>query len=131
MAITKGRAGTVKVAAAAVAEIRDWSLSESAATNDDTTINDTAKKVSAGLTSWSGSVKCFWDPTDTTGQETLAVGASVTLNLYPGGDAVGQIEYGGTAIITGIERSGSNEGNVEASFSFEGSGVLAQVTVAV
>lgn len=42
---------------------------------------------------------------------------------------VGDAYFTGTAIITGISRSGSFDGMVEASYSFEGSGALAQATV--
>ncbi len=129
MALTKGRDGTVKVGANTVAEIKDWSLEQSAETIDGTVLGSTDKAVSDGLKSWSGSLNCFWDSSDTNGQEALSVGASVTLNMYPGGDSSGETEYTGTAIITGISRSGNNGGNVEASFSFEGNGALAQNTV--
>ena len=130
MSLTKGRDGTVKVGSNTVAEVKDWALEESAETIDGTVLNSTSKVVSDGLKSWSGSLNCFWDSSDTNGQEALAVGASVTLALYPGGDSSGKTEYTGTAIITGISRSGSNGGNIEASFSFEGTGDLAQNTVA-
>lgn len=130
MAKIKGRDGTVKVGASTIAEIKDWSLEETASTDDGTTINDTHAQRDAGLISWSGSVNCFYDPSDTTGQDYLTAGSTVTLNLYPGGDTSGQEERTGTAIVTSVSTSGQNEGYVEASFSFEGSGVLARGTVA-
>jgi hypothetical protein len=126
----KGSEGTVKIGSNVIAEIRGWSLSQSANTIDDTELGDTAETHQPGTTSWSGSVTCFWDETDTNGQEAMTIGTSVTLNLYPEGATSGDKYYTGTATITGIERSGAINGMVEAVYSFKGSGALTPSTVA-
>lgn len=130
MAKIRGRDGTVKVGASTVAEIRDWSLDLSAKTSDGTTINDEWEQKDVGVKSWSGSLNCFQDETDTNGQQALDIGETVTLNLYPGGDSSGNIERQGSAIVTGISEKGSNDGFVERSITFEGTGPLARNTIA-
>jgi hypothetical protein len=64
-----------------------------------------------------------------TGQGALTIGASVTLNVYPEGDASGDTYYTGTAIVTGVTRSSSFDGLVEASITVQGSGALTATTV--
>ena len=91
-------------------------------------MTDTARTHAITLTSFSGSLDCFWDETDTTGQGALTVGASVTLALYPEGEAVGATFYSGTALVTGVSRTASFDGMVEASISVQGTGALTSDT---
>ncbi len=71
----------------------------------------------------------YWDETDTSGQGALSIGAEVTLNFYPEGDTSGDTYYTGTAIVTGITRSASFDGNIDASISVQGDGALSETTV--
>jgi len=129
MATHTGSEGTVKVGSNAVAEIRSFSLEETADTLDDTTMGDTARTYKSSLTTFTGSLDVYWDETDTSGQGALTIGASVTLNVYPEGDTSGDTYYSGTAIVTGVTRSASFDGLVEASISVQGSGALTETTV--
>lgn len=129
MAVHKGSEGTLKVGSNAVAEIRSYSIEETADTLEDTTMGDTARTYLPSLTSWSGSVDVYWDETDTTGQGALTVGAEITLNVYPEGDTSGDTYYTGSAIVTGVSRNASFDGMVEASVSFQGTGALTSTTV--
>jgi len=129
MATFSGNAGQVKLTTNQVAEVLDWSLSESANTIDDTVLGDTSMTHLAGLNSWSGSINCYWDDTDTNGQVAMTIGASVTLNLLPEGGGVGAAEYSGTATIVGIERAVANDSIVTQSFTFTGNGDLTIGTV--
>ena len=81
------------------------------------------------MTSFSGSIDVFWDETDTSGQGALTIGSEVTLNVYPEGDTAGDTYYTGTAIVTGVSRSASFDGLVEASVSVQGTGALTSTTV--
>lgn len=130
MATHKGSEGTVKVGSNAVAEIRSYSIEESADTLEDTSMGDSARTYKASLTSFSGSLDVFWDETDTSGQGALSIGAEVTLNVYPEGDASGDTYYTGSAIVTGVSRTASYDGLVEASISVQGNGALTESTVA-
>ena len=129
MAIHKGSEGYVKVGSNTVAEVRSYSIDESADVIESTTMGDSAKTFESSLTSFSGSLECYWDETDTSGQVALSNGSSVTLNLYPEGDQSGDTYYSGTAIVTGKSVSGSHDGLIEASISFQGSGALTITTV--
>lgn len=129
MATHSGSEGTVKVGSNAVAEIRSYSIEESADTLEDTSMGDTARTYKPSLTTFSGSLDVLWDETDTTGQGALTIGAEVTLNLYPEGDAAGDTYYTGSAIVTGRTITGSFDGLVEMSITVQGNGALTESTV--
>ena len=124
MATHKGSEGTVKVGSNAVADIRSYSIEESADTLEDTSMGDSARTYKSSLTSFSGSLDVFWDETDTNGQGALSIGSEVTLNVYPEGADSGDTYYSGSAIVTGVTRSASFDGLVEASISVQGNGAL-------
>ena len=129
MATHKGSEGTVKVGANAVAEIKPYSIEESADTLEDTSMGDSARTYKSSLTNFSGSLDVFWDETDVDGQGALSIGSEVTLNVYPEGDTAGDTYYTGSAIVTGVSRSASFDGLVEASISVQGNGALTPTTV--
>jgi len=130
MANHKGSEGYVKVGSNTVSEVRDWSLTISSDTVEDTTMGDSARTYKPSLTSASGSVTCYWDETDTTGQGAMAAGSEVTLNLYPEGSDSGDTYYTMSAIITEEGASASFDGMVEATFSFQANGAVTTSTVA-
>lgn len=129
MATHIGRDGIVKVGSNAVAELRSFSIEETGDTVEDTVMTDTARSFISTLTSFTGSADVYWDETDSSGQGALTVGSSVTINFYPEGDTVGDTYYSGTAIVTGVSRSASFDGMVEASITLQGSGALTASTV--
>ncbi len=129
MATHKGSEGTVKVGSNAIAEIRSYNIDETADVLEDTSMGDTARTYKSSLTSFSGSIDVFWDETDTSGQGALDIGSEVTLNFYPEGDASGDTYYSGSAIVTGVTRSASFDGLIEASISVQGTGALTETTV--
>jgi len=129
MATHAGSEGTVKVGSDAIAEIRSFSIEETADTLEDTSMGDGARTYKPSLTSFSGSVDVFWDETDSAGQGALTIGAEVTLNLYPEGDTAGDTYLSGAAIVTGRSVSSSFDGLVEMSISVQGNGALTQTTV--
>jgi len=124
MANHKGSEGTAKIGTAQIAEVKDWSISESAETIDDTTLGDTARTKQVGLTSASGSMTAFWDETDTAGQGAMTAGAEVALKLYPEGATTGDKFASFSAIITEKGVSTTLDGMVETSMSFEANGVV-------
>ena len=132
MATHKGSEGTIKVgtlgSGVVIGEIRSYSIEETGDTLEDTAMGDTARTYKPSLTSFSGSLDVFWDETDTA-QLALTVGSSVTIKFYPEGTATGARYYEGTAIVTGVSRSASFDGLVEASISVQGSGALTEAQV--
>lgn len=130
MATHTGSEGTVKVGSNAIAEIRSFSIEETADTLDDTTMGTIARTYKSSLTTFTGTIDVLWDETDTTGQGALTIGASVTLNLYPEGDTSGDTYLTGAAIVTGRSVNSTFDGLVEMSISVQGNGALSQTTVA-
>ena len=130
MANHKGSEGIAKVGSNTIAEIKDFSLSETAETIDDTTMGDSARTKQVGLTTASGSMTAFWDETDSSGQGAMTVGASVTLNLYPEGATTGDTYATLTALITEKGVSTTLDGMVETTVSFEANGAVTWSTVA-
>jgi predicted secreted protein len=128
MATHIGRDGIIKVGANAVAELRSFSIEETADTVEDTVMTDTARSFITTLTSFTGSADVYWDETDSSGQGGLTIGASVTIGFYPEGDTAGDTYYTGTALVTGVSRSSSFDGMVEASITLQGSGALTSAT---
>jgi len=124
-----GPEGVIKIGANTIGECRSWSIEQQADTVEDTVLGDSWKTNKPSLKSWSGSLSCWWDETDATGQALLIVGAQVTLNLYPEGATTGDAYYTGSAIITGFTNKGEVGGMVEADFTFTGDGALTTTVV--
>lgn len=130
MANHTGSEGLVKVGANTVAEVRSYSITETADTIEDTTMGDTSRTYLSSLKSFTGSLDVYWDEADTNGQQALSVGSSVTLNVYPEGASSGDTYYSGTSIVTGLTITASFDGMVEASITVQGTGALSKTTVA-
>lgn len=124
MANHKGSEGTVHVGTSAIAEVRSYSISETADTVEDTVMGDSARTYKPSLKSFSGSVDVYWDESDTDGQVALAVGSEVTIKFYPEGASTGDTYLYGSAIVTGKTVNGSFDGMVEASITIQGTGAL-------
>ncbi len=131
MANFHGSLGVVKVATNTVAEVTSFEVSERAAFAEDTTLADTDVTYNTtNINSWSGSLTCFWDDTDTNGQEALTAGASVTLHLLPEGTTTGDEDLNGTALIEEVSVTVQKGAITERTFSFVGSGALTYGTAA-
>ena len=124
-----GKDGAVYVGTNAVAEVRDFSLESSSEIVNDTVMGDDFMTNKATQKSWSATVNCYYDSSDTTGQLALDEGATVTLNLYPEGNTSGKTYYTGSVIVTSISRSQSFDGLVEVTFNGTGPGALAETSV--
>ena len=130
MATHTGSEGTVKVGANAIAEIRSYSIEQTADTTEDTTMGDAWRTHKTTLKAWSGTVDVYWDETDTTGQGALVPGAEVTANFYPEGATATDVYLTGTAIVTGKTVSASFDGMIESTITLQGTGALTTGPVA-
>ena len=130
MTAITGRSGIVQIASATVAEIVSFSFEETGEVVDDTELTDTAKTHLPDIESWTGSMECHWDPSDTNGQEAMTINASVTVHFVAEGTGAGNIDYNGTATVTGISRSVAGGSTVGASFTLQGNGVLTRTVLA-
>jgi predicted secreted protein len=124
MATHTGSEGFVRVGVATIAEIRSYSIEETADTVEDTSMGDTYRTHKTTLKAFSGSVDVFWDETDTTGQTALVPGAVVTIGFYPEGATTGDVFYTGSAIVTSKTITGSFDGMVESTINIQGTGAL-------
>jgi len=124
MATFTGKAGVVQTGSNALAEVRSYSITQTGDTTESTAMGDSAKTFEATLTEFSGSVDVFFDDTDTSGQVSLTIGSSFTLNLAPEGTASGAYKLSGTAIVTDITRTAAHDGLVEMTIAFQGTGAL-------
>ena len=82
MAVHKGSEGVIKVGANTVAEVRSYSLEESADVVEKTAMGDSSRSYLSTLTQFTASVEVFFDETDTA-QTALSVGSTVILEVYP------------------------------------------------
>ena len=129
MATHVGTSGVVKVGANAVAEVIGFNIDETNDTVEDTSLTDTAKSYLVLRKDATGTIECHWDETDTNGQESLDVGSSVTLNLYPEGADSGDAYYTGTAIVTGASVAVTMDGVISRTFNVQFSGGVSHTTV--
>ena len=129
MATHKGSEGLVKIGSNVVAEVTGFSFDETCDTIEDTALSDTARTYVTDYTTFSGTIDCMFDETDTTGQGAMTNGASVALDLFPEGASAGDTYFSGTALITSISRANAMGSMVTASFSFQGTGALGSSTV--
>ena len=128
MANHLGREGLVKISSTTIGELRNYALSHSSDTVEDSVIGDTYRTRLATMKTFSVSGDLYWDETNA-GQLLITIGSSVTLNLYPEGSDTGDVYYSGTAIVTKFDISASFDGIVEGSIAFEGNGALSTLTV--
>lgn len=128
MAVTHGKNGKIKLGSNVVAEITNYSYDESVETADSTSMGDAAMTHTSGIPGWNASVECFYDPTDTDGQVALSIGASVSPEFYPEGDASGKTYRSGTATVTALSTRTEVNGNIRLSMTLQGNGALSTAT---
>ena len=128
MATHAGSEGVVFSGSNQVNEVRSYTISETGETLEDTSMGYAARTYIASLKTFTGSLDVFWDETDA-GQGDLDIGSTITLNLYPEGNASGDTYYTGSAIVTEKSVTASFDGLVEMSVSVQGTGALSETTV--
>ena len=128
MATKLGREGLIKLSSTTIGELRNYALTHSSDTVEDSVLGDTYRTRLASMKSFSVSGDLYWDEGDA-GQLLITIGSSVTLNLYPEGATTGDVYYSGAAIVTQFNVSASFDGVIEGQISFEGNGPLSTLTV--
>ena len=117
----------------AFGEVKSFSLDTTLGTIDVSVLSTDWKNFLVGQAGWSGSIECFYDPTDAA-QAALAskviAGTACTLTLYPLGETTGKPKISGTAFITSWNVSGAKEDAVGLSVSYQGTGALSESVVA-
>lgn len=130
MPVHHGKNGKVKLTTNAIAEVTKFSIAETIADSDTTSMGDTAQTHLVGIPGWTAKVEGNYDPADTNGQVALTIGASVTVGLYTDGDASGKKYFSGTASVTALNTDASMTDRVTFSADLKGNGALTKATVA-
>lgn len=130
MTTHSGVDGLVQVGGNTVAEIKSFSIDESANPINDSNLNDAAETHLMGRTSWTASIEVQWDETDTTGQEAMTAGASLAVIFLPEGNTSGDVSLSGTASITSRGLAVGEEAVITQTFTLQGNGALTRGTVA-
>ena len=119
MARGLGDQGVVMSGANAVAAVREFTISEEGNQVPLIAMGDTFIQKAAALPDVTGTVTCWYDPADSTGQGTLTQGATVNLELRPEGTGSGNPEITVTnAEIVSRVRTVPAEGGMEAVFTW-------------
>ena len=127
MATKLGRDGLIRISSTTIGELRNYALTHTSDTVEDSVLGDTYRTRLASMKTWSASGDLYWDEGDA-GQLLITIGSSVTLNLYPEGGTTGDVYYSGAAIVTQFNVSASFDGIIEGSIAFEGNGPLSTLT---
>lgn len=127
MATYSGTDGVIKIGTSGLmAEVRSFSVDQTADTNEDTVMGDSWRTHKPSLKSWTGSADVLWDDTDTAGQGACVIGAEITVSFQVEGNTVGDNKLSGSAIITGKTVNITYDGLVESSITFQGTGALTE-----
>jgi hypothetical protein len=127
MANHLGREGSLQISATTVGELRNYALSHTFDTVEDTTLGDTYRTRKPTLGTWSLNSDLYWDELNA-GQIALTVGQTVTVALYPEGTAATSRYYTGQGIVTKFDISAEFDGMVEGSITVEGASALQSLT---
>ena len=124
MAVFSGKAGVVQTGSNALAEVRSYSITQTGDTTESTSMGDSAKTFEATQTEFNGSIDLYFDDTDTSGQVSLTIGSSFTMNLGPEGTRSGSYKLSGSGIVTEKTITATHDGLVEMTIAFQGTGAL-------
>ena len=127
MANHLGREGSVKLSSTTIGELRNYSLSHSSDTVEDSVIGDIYRTRKSTMKTWSVTGDVYWDLNDP-GQVACSIGSSVTVNLYPQG-SVSATYYSGGGIVTKFDVTAAFDSMVSGSIAIEGNGTLSVLTV--
>lgn len=112
-------------------EVISFSIETTIGTIDASTLASEWKTFLAGQGSWSGSIECFYDPTDAAQADILTKAMAKTvcaITVRPLGDGAGKTQLSGNCFITSLPVSASIDGAVSISFPFQGTGALTLTT---
>ena len=119
MATYLGEDGEVTVDGNAIAQIESWTYNEEGSKVPTPYMGATAIVELSGKPRVNGRIRCWYDPTDSTGQGALTQGSQVALVLYPLGNSSGNPTLTiAVADIDTVVLETPVEGGVSQEFSF-------------
>jgi predicted secreted protein len=131
MASATGTDGIVKLVTdggslATVAEVRSFTIDETADTIESTSMGDSARTYLAGQKTATISLECFWDSSDAA-QDDLDVTSKIDFEIYPNGVGTGK-KYTGEGFVTDKSINVSFDGMVEATFAIQVTGAVTEAS---
>lgn len=133
MAARHGRYASLSIAATVIQGYLDSAaLNVTVDTADTTAFGDTWKEAIPGLQGATLSGSGQWDPTTSTGPLAVlwaAVGSSVAVIYYPGGNTSGQRSYTFNAILTSLSEPATVGDKVTFSFDMLVTGAVTPATI--
>jgi len=127
MADYHGYDGIVKVGGSAVGSVQRWNVDQRAETTQGYGMGDAWMATRATVKSFEGSMEFYYDPTETAGAN-IVPGDTLSVELFPGGEATGNAFFSGSVVVTGVPLSVPKDGWVTKTVNFQGDGALTEST---
>lgn len=132
MAAIRGNSGVMELASGAVAQLTSYTLDTTQDTAETSAMGATGRTFIKTMHSFSGSADFILEGGAATPQfDTITEmdfstdsNETATFELFPETEAVGNIKYSGSCIITGVSYTGTFDGVVTGSLTFQGTGDL-------
>ena len=123
-----GKNGIIKIDDEQVVQVKSWNLDETGDTVETTVIGQNTRTFAPTLTSSSGGLELFYDEDDLA-IEAIEVGDVVTMELYIDGEAEGDTIRTFQAVVTALNITGTFDGQVDGTMSFQTSGAIVKSVV--
>lgn len=124
MAAIKGQFGLIKAGGSTVAEVRSFTVNQTATLEDNTGIEQEWKEFFVTNTEWAAQISIFWDDANTA---LFPIGSTVSVVFYPLHETDENSRYFGNGIVVSRQITGQFDTMVEATISIVGDGDLTQV----
>lgn len=135
MGAIAGKNAEVMIKVAAVdtsfGEVKSYNFETALGTIDVSTLSTYWKKRLVGQVGWTGSLECFYDPSDPAQEQAwtdMVAGNEIDITIRPNGTGDGKPQLTGKIILTGWAETASTEDAIGLSIKFEGNGELAKGT---
>lgn len=124
MATMKGQFGLVKAGGSQVAEIRSFTINQTATLEDNSGIEQEWKEFFVTNTEWGAQISIFWDDANTA---LFPLGSTVSVVFYPFHETDDNSRYFGDGIVISRQITGQFDTMVEATISIIGTGELTSI----
>lgn len=124
MATMKGQFGLVKAGGLQVAEVRSFTINQTATLEDNSGIEQEWKEFFVTNTEWGAQLSIFWDDANTA---LFPLGSTVSVVFYPFHETDDNSRYFGNGIVISRQITGQFDTMVEATISIIGTGELTSI----
>ena len=131
MGAIAGKNAEVMIKVAAVdtpfGEVKSYNFETALGTIDVSTLSTYWKKKLVGQVEWSGSLECFYDPSDPAQEQAwtdMVAGNEIDITIRPSGTGTDKPELTGKIILTGWAETVATDDAIGVSIKFQGNGEL-------